>query len=53
MASLKPEDGHNQRLPCFRDRAFVTFLRLLPTFLTAFLTADADLRVFFAVYLTS
>ncbi len=30
-----------------------TFLRLLPTFLTAFFTAEADLRVFFASYRTS
>ena len=33
----------------FRSRAFTTRFRLLPTFLTAFFTADADLRVFFAV----
>jgi hypothetical protein len=30
-----------------------TFLRLLPTFFTAFFTADADLGVFFASYCTS
>jgi hypothetical protein len=35
------------------DSAFFTLLRLLPTFLTAFFTADADLPDFFAVYRTS
>jgi hypothetical protein len=33
----------------FRFRAFTTRFRLLPTFFTAFFTAEADLRVFFAV----
>jgi hypothetical protein len=32
-----------------RDRALVTRFRLLPTFFTAFFTAAADLRAFFAV----
>jgi hypothetical protein len=31
------------------DKRFMTFFRLVPTFLTAFFTAEADLPVFLAV----
>jgi hypothetical protein len=36
------------RVSRYLDSAFRTFFLLLPTFFTAFLTAPADLRVFFA-----
>jgi hypothetical protein len=47
--------GGRYALRCYRPRfkAFFTFVRLLPTFLTAFFTAPAERPVFFAVYLTS
>jgi len=50
------EDGTNQTWSAQerpRFRAFTTRFRLLPTFMTAFFTADADFLVFFAVYRTS
>jgi hypothetical protein len=37
----------------FRPRVRSTRFRLLPTFLTAFVTAEADFRVFFPSYRTS
>ena len=40
------------RVP-YRPRRRFTFLRLVPTFLTAFFTAAADFLVFFASYRTS